>query len=480
LRPAVRWTPRTALVLAVIACTSPRLPSPAAGPQQQGTTADALSTAESVKRSAWLRANAAPLRSLDPADDDFSDLAPLGRAIGDARIVSLGEGRHGEGGASLGKTRLVKYLHEKLGFDVLVFEGGFYEGTKTWEMILGGDDPMQALKLSVAPAWSWSGEIEPLAAYLAAQAHTARPLVFEGYDPQGSPVSRARQSVELRAYLDSTGLGGRFAEDSSFWRGLFWLQRTWTPADSLSGDSARVDRFVEGARRVRAALAERSAEPGSRFWQQVLESSMTFARQMRQTRLEIAAKGSRAGQDGNDYTSSNMREEQAARNMLWLANDKHRGQRLIVWSATVHAARNLAGVDTRDTAWSYRGYSTVGHHLWQALGKQTYTIGFVALSGSSRLGPDSSLIRSNQHPDAELEELMGAAGFQTAFLDYRHIARGGAWLREPFLSRPFAEYAMIARWPDVLDGVVFVREMQPATWPDFEARLKASRPPPPL
>jgi hypothetical protein len=34
----------------------------------------------------------------------------------------------------LDKTRLVKHLHEKLGFDVLVFEGGFYEESKTWEM----------------------------------------------------------------------------------------------------------------------------------------------------------------------------------------------------------------------------------------------------------------------------------------------------------------------------------------------------------
>jgi erythromycin esterase len=435
-------------------------------------------TPESVRRTAWLRTNASPLRSLDPSDDDFSDLAPLARAIGDARIVLLGEGRHGDGGAYLGKTRLVKYLHEKLGFDVLVFEGGFYEGSKTWEMILGGGDPMEALRLTVAPAWTWSGEIEPLAAYLAAQAHTPRPLVFEGYDPQGSRVARVRQSMELRAYLDSAGLGDRFAGDSSFWRGLFWLQRTWSPADSMSGDSGRVDRFVDAARRVRAALAERSAEPGSRFWQQVLESSMAFARQMRHTRLEIAAKGARAGQDG-DFESSNMRDEQGARNMLWLANDRHRGQRLIVWSATVHAARNLPGVDTRDTAWSYAGYSPTGHHLWRALGTQMYTVGFVALSGSSRLGPDSSPIRSDQHPDAELEELMGAAGFQTGFLDYRHIARGGEWLREPMLSRPFGEYAMIAHWPDVLDGIVFMREMQPATWPDFEARLKASRQPPP-
>ena len=472
MRHAVGWKPRTALVLAVVACTSPRPPSPATAPRH-GAAGDALLTPESVERVAWLRAHASALRSLDASDEDFSDLVPFGRAVGDARVVLLGESAHGDGSTYLGKTRLVKYLHEKLGFDVLVFEAGLYEGSKAGETILADGDPMAALRMAVPPAWSWSGEIEPLAAYLTAQAHTAHPLLFEGYDPQGgSAIARTRQSLELRAYLDSTGLGGRFAEDTSFWRGLFWLQRSYSSADSLSIDSVRVDRFVDAADAMRAALAERSGAPRSRFWQQVLESAMAYARQVRQARVQMAAKNSRS------WTADNIREAQGARNILWLANDRHRGHRLIVWLAAVHAARNITEVDTRDTAWSYAAYSPTGQHLWRALGTQVYAVGFVALSGMSRLGPDSLIIRADQHPDAEVEELIGAAGFETAFLDYRHIARGGEWLRTPLLSRPFAEHAKIARWPDVLDGIFFVRQMQPASWPNFEARLKASRPAP--
>ena len=54
-------------------------------------------------------------------NDDFSDLEHFGKAIGDKRIVLLDELTHGEGNIFSLKSRLVKYLHHKKGFDVFLF-----------------------------------------------------------------------------------------------------------------------------------------------------------------------------------------------------------------------------------------------------------------------------------------------------------------------------------------------------------------------
>ena len=47
-----------------------------------------------TKGQAWLRRAAIPLTSVD-ANAPTSDLAPLGRLLGSARVVALGEGTHG-------------------------------------------------------------------------------------------------------------------------------------------------------------------------------------------------------------------------------------------------------------------------------------------------------------------------------------------------------------------------------------------------
>ena len=456
---------RRALIVVLLGCASPsgqtgRVPEASAPP----ATMLRLEAPESQARIAWLKNHAAPLRSIDPADEDFADLAPIGRAIGNARIVFLGEASHGEGSALLGKTRLVEYLHQKLDFDVLVWESGFYEAPKVWDALRQGGDPMLAFERGIMRAWSWAAETEPIARYLAAQANGPRPLYYDGFDPQlAASRSIADRIVELRALLDTLGLAKAFASDSLLWRGLAW---TLSSKDSLAADSTAVEGFGASTARLRTAMATRSHQPSSRRWQQLLESASANARDQRETRLEMATTGPRDG------ASSNTRDAQGARNLLWLVNDRYRGHRIIVWSATIHAARNVSGVDTRDSSWSYKGYRPTGDHIWKAIGTQMYALGFVALAGGGRLGTDSWNIKQQQHPAAELEEMLGAAGFDAAFLDYRNIARGGDWLREPMLSRPFAEHAKIARWPEVLDGIVFLREMAPATWPDFEARLR--------
>ena len=446
------------LATGMLGCASPARQEAAPPPQANA----ALRTPESRDRIAWLQRHASPIRSLDPGDEDFGDLAPIGRAIGQARIVFLGEAAHGEGGTFLGKTRLVKYLHQKLGFDVLVFESPQYEGAKVWDALRSGGDPVAALRRGVLPAWSMAREIQPLAEYLASQANGPRPLFYAGYDPKlGPPTSLVTRSAELRAVLDTLGMLDGFTTDSIVWRGLSWSLAT---KDSLASDSVAVEDFARGMARLGAALAARSTEPASRVWQQLLASAASNARQQRQTRIALAAN------DTWSWTGSNLREEQGARNILWLANDRFPGHRLIVWSATIHAARSVSGVETGDSTKSYADSRPTGHHVSLALGSGMYTIGFVALSGEVRLGNESWKITPDQKPAAELEELLGAAGFQTAFLDYRRIARGGDWLRQPMFSRPFAEQSMRARWTEVLDGIVFLREMAPATWPSFEPK----------
>jgi Tol biopolymer transport system component/imidazolonepropionase-like amidohydrolase len=109
------------LVLGIAACAPPTPvvqpdpaaraePAPQAGPDYAFTGDPGLSRlAETDARVEWLRRHAAPMRAAD-FGDDLSDLELLGEAIGDARMVMLGEASHGEGAWFEQKARIIPFF----------------------------------------------------------------------------------------------------------------------------------------------------------------------------------------------------------------------------------------------------------------------------------------------------------------------------------------------------------------------------------
>jgi erythromycin esterase len=87
----------------------------------------------------WLGRNMLRIRTLDPADEDFSDLEGLRGIIGEARIVGLGESMHRVHEFSSLRHRLFQFLVAELGFTAIAVESGFAEGLSVQQWLDTGE-----------------------------------------------------------------------------------------------------------------------------------------------------------------------------------------------------------------------------------------------------------------------------------------------------------------------------------------------------
>ena len=420
---------------------------PAAAIAQQ-TPLPAVSAEELARRVAWLEQHAAPLRTVDPADNDFSDLAAVGRAIGNAQVVLLGEQSHGDGTVFLAKTRLIRYLHEKLGFDVLAFESGLYDVKVAWDSMKAGEDPVRAFRRGVFGIWNGSEQVQPLIDYVGAQAKTARPLELAGFDSQlTSTASRQTLARDLTTTLnahkfDTTRVAG--------WKDFRVV------LDSLATNSVyRVKPSPEMQSTFQTVLSQVAQSANTwpandrdvAFWQQNLKS------------LQAHARNSFAySETGMSVTDNNGRDVQMGQNLVWLANERYKGKKIIVWAATFHIARNLPSVDTRMATMNYNGLLTMGEVAWRSLGPRMYSIGFVASEGNAGAWMQPAPHKLEAPAKESLEGLWAATKQDLGFLDLRGQP-ADAWTRKPLLTGPLGYSQMFGNWSDVLDGMVYTRTM---------------------
>ena len=116
--------------------------------------------------------------------------------------MQLGEPSHGAGTAFAAKARLMKFLHRRLGFDVLIWESGLYDVALAQAGMEGNDDGVTAARRGIFSLWSMAAEVAPLFTYIKASQRSAHPIEMAGFDMQvTADGSMERFAQDLRAFV---------------------------------------------------------------------------------------------------------------------------------------------------------------------------------------------------------------------------------------------------------------------------------------
>lgn len=414
----------------------------------------ALAQEPSPERVRWVAENALAVRSIDPADEDFSDLMPLARLIGTARVVQLGEATHGDGSTFHAKARLIRFLHQVMGFDVLAWEAGIVDVQRVDAAIREGLPVQEAAKRGLYRIWANSAEAMPALEYVRSTRGTARPIDTVGFDCRVSRPDVRAEHYPKRVFdffdrLDPALISKKERDD------FIAMSVGLVPADYYNQPGLRTynrelpKRLVETIDRRRAELLVHYAPREIDYLRQTLVSLMSMDR----------ALGSGAKDDRP--TEGYSRDTAMAENLMWWLNGPLKDRKVIVWAHNYHVmmALPVPGVEALLETLTQAG--PMGRFLRRDLKEDVYTIGFLSRAGKWT-DIDDTVHEIPAPQPGSLETLLHAVGRPYLLLDLRRLP-AGHWLREPWPANALFHEPTSSVWPDRFDAFFFIDTQQPTT-----------------
>ena len=434
---------QTARVLAVLSVLFVLSPSFAAEPEP---------TDPHVR---WLAEHAVAVRSIAPADEDFSDLMPLLGWISSARVVALGEVTHGDGAAFLAKARLVRFLHQAMGFDVIAWESGFFD-VPLVDAALRSDVPLQeAASRGLYTIWANSVEVQPTLAYVRSTRGTPHPIQIVGFDCRVS-TERSRSELfpaSIFAFFDRLDPNLISKPERA---DLTAMSVGLVPADYYEHPGER--RYNRDLpRRLIAVIDARRAELLARYSPRQID----YVRQSLVSFMNMdRALGGQAGTGKGD--NGYGRDKAMAENLLWLLDGPLSGHKVIVWAHNYHVLRDLPQAGAADEMTKNGSLAgPMGMHLSRALGRDLYVIGFAAHHG--RYGYAGEKPEDLPAVDSgSFEGLLHAVGRPWLLLNLRGLL-SDHWLNGSLSSGFYFYEQQTTNMPRLYDAVFFLDEMTPST-----------------
>ena len=368
-------------------------------------------------------------------EKELKGTSELKNILKDVEIVMLGEQSHGEATAYETKIKLIEYLHQELGFDLLLFESGFYDCHKAWELIESGEDVRSSMGRSIFSIWLTMKDLKPLSVYIDSHKNSENPLKLLGFDSQiTGKVSQAYLVDDLTHFINLTNPELTASQE---WDHLKTNLTHLVNFDfkKLKKNDPNLD--VEFMDKIIQVVSK--SENVTDYWLQVLKN----------IRVYLSDVGLKT--DGRD--------QQMAANLIWI-KEKYPDSKIICWGATSHFLYNSKEIRMKSPVVQivagnyYKKVNMMGEYVKSHYKEKAYTIGFTAYEGHYGTWRRKKLKTPKKK---SLELLLGEAKYDNFLLPL-----AGLDFAE-FTSRPLGNLYMKTPINRVMDAVIFNRKMTSPT-----------------
>lgn len=396
--------------------------------------------------SAWIRENAHAISSL--TSDTYSDLQFLESLLENRRLVQLGESGHGVAEFDAAKVRLIKYLHQELGYNVIAFESSIFDCYWAYELV-DRFSAEELMKNSIYGVW-WAQETLPLFEYIKETQQTDRPLILAGYDMKpSSPASQNRprffRNVLSRVnddYARDVEILDNEVYQASRQTWDNWLAYLRDNRERLEREySALVDSLVSWEQELADAWANDLTVPKI-----ALRTAWSITQ-------EVAMRV-----DATQCGGTAIRDSAMAENVGFLLDELFPNEKIISWAHNFHIRHN-----NQDTPGS--ACPTMGGWLAQRYRSELYTVGLYMYEGQAATN-SREVYRVESHNVNSVESVMHETGYPFSFVDmlFQTEDAGNSWMFEQVETLSWGRYPRFLVPRDQYDAILFVEQVNSPTY----------------
>lgn len=390
----------------------------------------------------WLQQEVKTINSLDL--DDFSDLEFLKKELKDVRIIQLGESSHGIGDYYRMKGRLVRFLHQELGFNVLAIEGGFGDINVAYSNI-NASSAQELMDRSVFSNFNCEEMLETFSYVKEQSKH--RPLHLAGFDCQESAVYFKPFMVQLLVELDTT----MSQEFESKYHTTFDLYGMIRDSVQLMGAIALNKALLEEVENFINSNSITLEKSHSKALLKVIRR--TIHTKISYWELSFA--------EIQQFKGYALRDRLMAENIKWLADSLYPDQKIIIWAHNAHIHKGEALYPGPDG----QSFNMMGGHLEDYFGQQNYVLGLYSYEGETyRHFKQDTIAFVNDDPES-LEVRFDKLEADINWLSFQawEFGKANHWLKEPIKVFELENGGWIT-WPNLMqryDAVLVIRKVRP-------------------
>jgi erythromycin esterase-like protein len=403
----------------------------------------------------FLKKNSVTLTTIDFDSKNNSDLEKIVSVIGDKKIVLIGEHFHSDGKTLMMKSRLIKFLHEKQGFNVFLYELPYLDIHRINTLCKTEEEFLIAIGANFQHSIS-TNQID-FFKYLYKSRTSNNPLYFEGIDI--GAVSTLRGSTKkLDSILNSIDNNKTIKPK---WEKLVKVMTVFYKFNYYQDFFLNAQSLVDSLK-----MEINQIEIDKRSKERIILGLDNIIFDMDW----YAHRSVEANEDKNVFdTHNNIRDKHMAENVIRMYEEIYPDEKMIISVSNYHASRSLNGISRSIKA------VTMTDYLYEKYNNELYSIVTTSYDGrtgdsiknSTTLYTDkrgyvinkgNKYIQYPKMKEKSFESLLKNNQYNYAFFDFSPLRKQSS-LDEIYMF-PLGYKPIKTNWSNIFDGVVFINRME--------------------